>query len=110
LKPETLTNNFRDAFCQGRAYPNPSESKLYESGRKKVAIVSGAASGPGLADAEVLAREGAAVILSDVNETAGEAAAESIRAAGGKAEFMVHDVTAPGNSNDNRHPLPDVRL
>jgi len=88
----------------------PERGKTYESGRKKVAIVTGAASGPGLADAEVLAREGAADILSDVNETAGEAAAESIRAAGGKAEFMVHDVTAPGNSNDNRHPLPDVRL
>lgn len=59
----------------------------------KAAIVTGAASGRGLADAEVLARDGATVILTDVNETVDEAAAESIRAAGGRAEFMAHDVT-----------------
>jgi 3(or 17)beta-hydroxysteroid dehydrogenase len=61
--------------------------------RDKVAIVTGAASGLGLADAEVLAREGATVILTDINQSAGEAAAEAIRATGGKAEFMLHDVS-----------------
>lgn len=73
--------------------PKPERVKAVSRVGGKVANETGAASGLGLADAEVLAREGATVILTDVNETAGEAAAESIRAAGGKAEFMAHDVT-----------------
>ena len=58
----------------------------------KVALITGAASGLGRADADVLAREGATVVLTDVNEDAGKAAAESIRKAGGKATFMLLDV------------------
>ncbi|MFQ5983137.1 MAG: SDR family NAD(P)-dependent oxidoreductase, partial [Woeseiaceae bacterium] len=58
----------------------------------KVALITGAASGLGSADAAILAREGATVVLTDVNEDAGEAAAESIREAGGNATFMPLDV------------------
>ena len=58
----------------------------------KVALITGAASGLGRADADVLAREGATVVLTDINENAGKAAAESIREAGGKATFMLLDV------------------
>ena len=58
----------------------------------KVALITGAASGLGRADADVLAREGATVVLTDVNEDAGQAAAESIREAGGNATFMPLDV------------------
>jgi len=58
----------------------------------KVALITGAASGLGCADAEVLAREGATVVLTDVNVDAGEAAAESIRGAGGNATFTALDV------------------
>jgi len=58
----------------------------------KVALITGAASGLGAADAEVLAREGATVVLTDIDEAAGEAAAESIRKAGGNATFMPLDV------------------
>ena len=58
----------------------------------KVALITGAASGLGRADADVLAREGATVVLTDINEDAGKAAAESIREAGGKATFMLLDV------------------
>jgi 3(or 17)beta-hydroxysteroid dehydrogenase len=58
----------------------------------KVALITGAASGLGRADAEVLAREGATVVLTDIDEDAGEAAAESIRGAGGNATFMPLDV------------------
>ncbi len=57
----------------------------------KVALITGAASGLGAADAEILAREGAMVVLTDIDEDAGEAAAESIRKAGGKATFLVQD-------------------
>ena len=59
----------------------------------KVALITGAASGLGTADAKVLAREGARVVLTDVNDDAGEAAATAIRADGGDATFMHHDVT-----------------
>lgn len=58
----------------------------------KVVLITGAASGLGRADAEVLAREGATVVLTDISEAAGEAEAASIRKAGGKATFMALDV------------------
>ena len=57
----------------------------------KVALITGAASGLGAADAQVLAREGATVVLTDIDEAAGEAVAESIRKAGGNATFVVQD-------------------
>lgn len=56
----------------------------------KVAIVTGAASGMGRADAEALAREGASVVLTDVSISEGEAAAAAI---GETACFMALDVT-----------------
>lgn len=54
----------------------------------KVAIVTGAASGLGAADARLLAAEGAEVILTDVNESAGKELAVAI---GG--EFVAQDVS-----------------
>jgi 3(or 17)beta-hydroxysteroid dehydrogenase len=60
----------------------------------KIAIVTGAASGLGRADAEVLAREGARVVLTDINDTAGEAAAAAIRERGHEALYMHHDVAS----------------
>jgi len=62
----------------------------------KVALITGGASGLGRADAEVLAREGAAVVLTDINDEAGESVAEQIRATGGAAAFMHHDVSDEG--------------
>jgi NAD(P)-dependent dehydrogenase (short-subunit alcohol dehydrogenase family) len=59
----------------------------------KVALVTGAASGIGRASAEILAREGASVVLTDV-QASGEEAAVAIREAGGKARFVGHDVTS----------------
>jgi NAD(P)-dependent dehydrogenase (short-subunit alcohol dehydrogenase family) len=58
------------------------------------AIVTGAASGIGRATAELLAAEGAAVVLADVNADAGEAAAAGIRERGGRAVFARCDVTS----------------
>ena len=60
----------------------------------KVALISGASSGLGLADAQVLAREGGTVVMTDINVADGEAAAESIRASGGNASFLALDVTS----------------
>lgn len=62
----------------------------------KVALITGAAQGLGLADAQVLAREGAAVVLTDILDEAGEAAAEGIRKAGGEATFLHHDASDEG--------------
>lgn len=59
----------------------------------KVAIVTGAAQGIGRAIARLLASEGAAVAVTDVQAQVGEAAAEGIRGAGGKARFWQLDVS-----------------
>ncbi len=59
----------------------------------KVAIVTGAASGIGRGCAELLAREGARVVLTDVNEAGGRDAAKAI---GGDAVFVRHDVADEG--------------
>ena len=58
----------------------------------KVALVTGAAQGLGRADAETLAREGAKVMLTDVNDESGQATADAIVAAGGEASYMHQDV------------------
>lgn len=61
----------------------------------KVALVTGGASGLGAADAELLAREGAKVVVTDIDAARGEAVVERIRAAGGEATFLVQDVSDP---------------
>ena len=58
----------------------------------QVAAVTGAASGLGLAMAEVLAGAGATVVLLDVDARGLKAAGESISAAGGRVETAVLDV------------------
>ena len=59
----------------------------------RVALVTGSARGIGLAIAERLARDGAAVMLSDVDSERGAAEAERLRAAGFDAAFHPCDVT-----------------
>lgn len=63
----------------------------------KVAIVTGAASGIGRAIALLLAKEGAKVIVSDINEVDGKKVAEEVLSSGGEAIFMKHDVTSETN-------------
>ena len=60
----------------------------------KTALVTGAAHGIGRTTARMLAEEGAAVALTDVDAEAGAEAAADIRAEGGEAAFYEHDVTA----------------
>ena len=58
----------------------------------KVAIVTGSGQGLGLAYAQELARQGAAVIINDVNAEVAQAAVESITSTGGKAASVVAPV------------------
>ncbi len=60
----------------------------------KVALITGASQGLGLADSQVLAREGAIVVMTDIKNEEGEAAAAAIREAGGKATFLHHDASS----------------
>lgn len=62
----------------------------------KVALVTGAAKGIGRASALLLAREGARVVLTDLDEARGTAVATEIARAGGEALFLQHDVTDEG--------------
>jgi NAD(P)-dependent dehydrogenase (short-subunit alcohol dehydrogenase family) len=58
----------------------------------KAAIVTGGASGIGEACCEALAREGAAVLVADVDDGLGNAVVERIGKAGGRAHYLHHDV------------------
>lgn len=61
----------------------------------KVALITGGAGGQGRAEAILFAHEGAAMVLTDVDEKGGEEAAAAVRAEGGKAIFLRHDVGDP---------------
>jgi 2-hydroxycyclohexanecarboxyl-CoA dehydrogenase len=63
----------------------------------KTAVVTGAASGIGRATAEAFALAGARVVLGDINEEAGEAAAGALAVRGAEVEFIRVDVTDPGS-------------
>jgi NAD(P)-dependent dehydrogenase (short-subunit alcohol dehydrogenase family) len=58
----------------------------------KVTIVTGGAQGIGLACGQRFARDGAHVVLADINEEKGEASAAAIRSDGGDAIFIGCDV------------------
>src|SRR3954451_14869376 len=70
----------------------------------KVALITGAAGGQGMAEAELFMREGAAVMLTDIDAAKGEALAARLRdqggqgqggqGQGGRAQFRVHDAAS----------------
>jgi NAD(P)-dependent dehydrogenase (short-subunit alcohol dehydrogenase family) len=58
------------------------------------AIVTGGAHGIGAGIVNVLAREGARVAVTDIDEAGAKATAERVAAAGGEAIGLAHDVTS----------------
>ncbi|WP_028547623.1 SDR family NAD(P)-dependent oxidoreductase [Paenibacillus sp. UNC451MF] len=59
----------------------------------KVALVTGAGTGIGKTTALRFAREGAKVVVTDINQSSAEATAQAIRDAGGQAAAFAHDVS-----------------
>jgi len=60
----------------------------------KVALISGAARGLGQREAELFAREGARLVLGDINDEGGAAVVAEIKAAGGEAVYVHLEVTS----------------
>ncbi|HYD59609.1 MAG TPA: SDR family oxidoreductase [Noviherbaspirillum sp.] len=71
----------------------------------KVAIVTGGASGIGKAVCIALGKEGATVIVADINGAGAAATADAIRSAGGKAESHALDVTPTA---DLEHMIEEI--
>lgn len=66
----------------------------------KVVFVTGGGSGMGRVAAESFCREGARVVVADVSESAGHAAADAAKAAGGDAVFVRCDVSKEADVRD----------
>src|SRR5689334_15812170 len=62
---------------------------------QKVAIITGAGSGIVKATAELFAKEGAKVIVSDINEANGTSVVDEIKKKGGEAFFVKADSSKP---------------
>jgi short-subunit dehydrogenase len=79
----------------------PATWRLYHGGYMsltgKVAAVTGASSGIGLAVAESLSREGVGVVLGARRTDRLEQAVSAIRSSGGRAEAVAMDVTSEGD-------------
>ncbi len=66
--------------------------------KNRIALVTGASSGIGRAVALVWAREGARVVVSDMNRSGGEETVALVRANGGDAIFVAADVGQPNDA------------
>ncbi|HLI79448.1 MAG TPA: SDR family oxidoreductase [Candidatus Binataceae bacterium] len=64
---------------------------------KKVAVITGAASGIGRATAIRFAGEGAAVVIADLNREGGDATVRDCKENGGNAVFQLTDVSSEEN-------------
>ncbi|GLC37019.1 hypothetical protein PLESTB_001401000 [Pleodorina starrii] len=81
-----------------RMTPCAAEASPSASGRMlegQVALITGAGKGIGEAAARLLASHGAAVVCTDLDDTAAQLVAGAIQEAGGRAVAVAGDVTAP---------------
>ncbi len=74
--------------------------------RGKVAVITGAASGIGRASALRLAREGASIVVADVDEGGGSESVKLIEKEGAKAAFVKTEVT----SSSDQHRMLETAL
>ena len=65
--------------------------------KDKVALITGSGSGIGEATAKTFAREGATVVVTDIDDDAGKRVVSEIRQAGGTAEYTHADVGEPAD-------------
>ncbi len=65
--------------------------------RDKVALITGASSGIGREAGILFAREGAAIVVVDVNDSGGLETVEIIKSAGGRAAYTHADVSQPAD-------------
>jgi len=72
----------------------------------KTALITGAASGLGEASALLLAKEGASVVVADINESKGREVVERIQQEGGSALFVKLDVA---NETDWKNGIEKTR-
>ncbi|MEY2396087.1 MAG: hypothetical protein QOF94_2432 [Acidobacteriaceae bacterium] len=96
-----LGANVVNGFAVSRRRDHPGEDRegkiaaMQVSG--KTALITGGAGGIGRATALLLAREGAAVSIVDLNEGAGQEVVREISRAGGRAIFARADVACAGD-------------
>jgi NAD(P)-dependent dehydrogenase (short-subunit alcohol dehydrogenase family) len=64
----------------------------------RIALITGAGSGIGLAMARLFAQEGAHVLVNDLHKEAADAAAHQLRASGGTATALAGDVTSAADA------------
>jgi NAD(P)-dependent dehydrogenase (short-subunit alcohol dehydrogenase family) len=69
--------------------------KIMKQLENKVAIITGAGSGIGKATAELFVKEGAKVVISDINIENGNSAVEEIKKNGGEAFYIKADSSRP---------------
>ena len=96
-KPPQPSQQQRPPGLESEMNPRPDygESSYRGCGKLagKAAVITGGASGIGAACAATLAREGAKLVVTDVDDQRGQAVVDKIRRNGAEAAFLPQEVT-----------------